>query len=120
MSCLRCKRTLDPDKIRILAWVGEHSTQGAVGEADVCFSPSTSLFLATRDKTIVGYACYHAMAPDFFGSTKVLESKQRKGIGKVLLLKSPYALAAQGYAYAILGGVGPHIFYGKDRDPSTV
>ncbi len=111
---IEIRRAMAPDKVRILAWIGEHSSQGAVGEADVCFSHTPiSLFLATRGKEIVGYACYNATAPNFFGPTKVLESEQKKGIGKALLLKSLHALHAQGYAYAIIGGVGPHHFYEK-------
>ncbi len=111
---IQIRRAMAPDKIRILDWIGEHSTQGAVGEADVCFSHTPiSLFLATKDKGIVGYACYNATAPNFFGPMKVLESEQKKGIGKSLLLKSLHALAAQGYAYAIIGGVGPQHFYEK-------
>lgn len=111
---IQIRRAMAPDKKRILAWIGENSTQGAVGEADVCFSHTPiSLFLATRDREIVGYACYNATAPNFFGPTKVLETEQKKGIGKALLLKSLYALQAQGYAYAIIGGVGPQGFYEK-------
>ena len=107
-------RAMAPDKARILSWIGEHSTPGAVGEADVCFSHTPiSLFLATRGKEIVGFACYNATAPNFFGPTRVLESEQKKGIGKALLLKSLHALHAQGYAYAIIGGVGPQQFYEK-------
>lgn len=111
---IEIRRAMAPDKNRILSWIGEHSTQGAVGEADVCFSHTPiSLFLATRGKEIVGYACYNATAPNFFGPTKVLESEQKKGVGKALLLKSLDALRAQGYAYAIIGGVGPQQFYEK-------
>ncbi|MBI9094330.1 MAG: GNAT family N-acetyltransferase [Sphaerochaeta sp.] len=111
---IEIRRAMAPDKIRILAWIGEHSSQGAVGEADVCFSHTPiSLFLATRGNEIVGYACYNATAPNFFGPTRVLESEQKKGIGKALLLQSLHALRAQGYAYAIIGGVGPQQFYEK-------
>ncbi len=111
---IEIRRAMAPDKLRILSWIREYSSQGAVGEADVCFSHTPiSLFLATRGKEIVGYACYNATAPNFFGPTKVLESEQKKGIGKALLLKSLYALKAQGYAYAIIGGVGPQHFYEK-------
>ena len=111
---IQIRRAMAPDKLQVLAWIGKHSTQGAVGEADVCFSHTPiSLFLATRGKEIVGYACYDATAPNFFGPTRVLESEQKKGIGKALLLKSLYALEAQGYAYAIIGGVGPQHFYEK-------
>ncbi|MDT4762139.1 GNAT family N-acetyltransferase [Sphaerochaeta sp. PS] len=111
---LQIRRAMAPDKVRILAWIGEHSTQGAVGEADVCFSHTPiSLFLATRGSEILGFACYNATAPNFFGPTRVLEAEQGKGIGKALLLKSLYALKDQGYGYAIIGGVGPVQFYEK-------
>jgi len=111
---IEIRRAMAPDKVRILAWIGEHSSQGAVGEADVCFSHTPiSLFLATRGNEIVGFACYNATAPNFFGPTRVLESEQKKGVGKALLLKSLDALRAQGYAYAIIGGVGPQQFYEK-------
>ena len=111
---IEIRRAMAPDKARILTWIGEHSTQGAVGEADVCFSHTPiSLFLATRGRAIVGFACYNATAPNFFGPTRVLESEQKKGVGKALLLKSLDALRAQGYAYAIIGGVGPQQFYEK-------
>ena len=36
-----------------------------------------------------------------------------KGIGKVLLLKSLYAMREQGYGYAIIGGVGPAEYYAR-------
>ncbi|MDY0288113.1 MAG: GNAT family N-acetyltransferase [Sphaerochaeta sp.] len=111
---IEIRRAMAPDKTHILSWIREHSSEGAAGEADVCFSHTPiSLFLATRGKAIVGYACYDATAPNFFGPTRVVDSEQNKGIGKALLLKSLYALEAQGYAYAIIGGVGPQHFYEK-------
>jgi predicted N-acetyltransferase YhbS len=71
------------------------------------------LFVATREKEILGYACYNATAPDFFGPTRVLDGEQGKQIGKALLLRSLHALQDEGYAYAIIGGVGPRQFYEK-------
>jgi predicted N-acetyltransferase YhbS len=35
------------------------------------------------------------------------------GIGKILLIECLEAMRAQGYAYAIIGGVGPAAFYSK-------
>lgn len=34
-----------------------------------------------------------------------------KGIGKILLVKSLQSMKEMGYAYAIIGGVGPVDFY---------
>lgn len=108
------QRAMAPDKVRILSWVGEHSTISAQGEADVCFARNPiSLFLAVKEKQILGYACYHATALDFFGPTRVLDSMQGKGIGKALLLRCLEAMRDEGYAYAIIGGVGPQAFYEK-------
>ncbi|NCC12068.1 MAG: N-acetyltransferase [Spirochaetia bacterium] len=114
---IQIRRAMAPDKERVLNWIAEHSSVAARGEADVCFgSHPISLFLATEGKEIIGYACYNATAPDFFGPTRVLDSKQGLGIGKALLLRSLEALRDEGYAYAIIGGVGPVGFYEKCVD----
>jgi GNAT superfamily N-acetyltransferase len=114
---IQIRRAMAPDKQRILAWIAEHSSISAQGEADVCFgSHPISLFVATEGKQIIGYACYNATAPDFFGPTRVLDSKQGLGVGKALLLRSLEALRDEGYAYAIIGGVGPVAFYQKCVD----
>jgi len=106
------RRAMSPDKFKIVDWVMEHSSRNAAGECDVCFSHTpVSCFIATRGKEILGYACYNATAPDFFGPTRVLDAEQGKGIGKALLLRSLMALRDEGYVYAIIGGVGPVEFY---------
>jgi GNAT superfamily N-acetyltransferase len=108
------QRAMAPDKVRVLSWIGEHSSISAQGEADVCFARHPiSLFLAVKERRILGYACYHATALDFFGPTRVLDDMQGMGIGKALLLRSLKAMADEGYAYAIIGGVGPAAFYEK-------
>jgi predicted GNAT family acetyltransferase len=107
-------RTLAPDKYRITQWVKKNSTISAAGECDVCFSNKPiSCFIAVKNNEIVGYACYNATAPDFFGPTKVLEEYQGNGIGKTLLLRCLNAMKDEGYIYAIIGGIGPAKFYEK-------
>lgn len=107
-------RALAPDKYRITEWVKKHSSINAAGECDVCFSNHpVSCFVAAKGSEIVGYACYDATAPDFFGPTKVSESYQGKGIGKALLLRALNAMKDEGYIYAIIGGIGPAKFYEK-------
>ena len=107
-------RAIAPDKFRIVEWVKEHSSRNAAGECDVCFANRPiSCFIAAKGSKIIGYACYNATAPDFFGPTKVLEEYQGKGIGKALLLRSLHAMREEGYQYAIIGGVGPVKFYEK-------
>jgi GNAT superfamily N-acetyltransferase len=72
-----------------------------------------NLYLAIENGSVIGFACYNATRPDYFGPTGVLESHRRRGIGRVLLLQCLEALRAEGYAYAIIGGVGPAGFYEK-------
>lgn len=107
-------RAIAPDKFRIVEWVKEHSSLSAAGECDVCFANRpVSCFIAAKGSKIIGYACYNATAPNFFGPTKVLEEYQGKGIGKALLLRTLHAMRDEGYQYAIIGGVGPVEFYEK-------
>lgn len=70
-------------------------------------------FIATRDKQILGFACYDTTMKGFFGPTGVAEGARGLGLGKALLFKSLEALRDTGYAYAIIGGVGPKEFYAK-------
>lgn len=72
-----------------------------------------TVYVATRDGVVLGFACYNATRPDYFGPTGVLESERGQGIGRALLLQCLEALAGEGYAYAIIGGVGPAGFYEK-------
>lgn len=108
------RRAMAPDMLEILEFVRSLSGKFATGECRVCFQghPITC-FVATRGGELLGYACYNATAPDFFGPTAVLPAERGKGIGRALLLRSLAALRDQGYGYAIIGGVGPQAFYVK-------
>jgi GNAT superfamily N-acetyltransferase len=84
-----------------------------VDEASAAFArvPST-MYIAVRERRILGFACYNATRPDYFGPTGVDEAERGAGIGRVLLRLCLEALAAEGYAYAIVGGVhGRESFY---------
>ena len=70
-------------------------------------------FIATRDKQILGFACYDTTMKGFFGPTGVAETARGLGLGKALLFKALEALRDTGHAYAIIGGVGPREFYAK-------
>ncbi|WP_411677425.1 GNAT family N-acetyltransferase [Caproicibacter sp.] len=88
------------------------------GWANECMAAGTNhpptCFVAVREKQIVGFACYDATAKDFFGPTGVLKSERGKGVGAVLLKKCLCAMRAQGYVYAVIGGVGDALpFYEK-------
>jgi GNAT superfamily N-acetyltransferase len=79
-------------------------------EAAFSYQPITC-FIATYEKRIVGFAAYECTRRNYFGPTGVHPDFRGKGIGKALLLASLRAMLELGYAYAIIGGVGPTEFY---------
>ena len=107
------RRALAPEKPLVLAFVRAHWPMWEA-EVDVAFARMpVACFVAARGDALVGFACHDAIAPDFFGPTAVLEPSRGQGIGRALALAAMHALKAQGYAYAIVGGVGPAAFYEK-------
>ncbi len=86
-----------------------------VSEVEVAMSRQPiACFIATRDKEILGFACYDTTQRGFFGPTGVSEKSRGLGLGKALLMRSLEALREIGFAYAIIGGVGPKEFYAKN------
>ena len=74
-------------------------------------SRPVTVFVALRDGRVVGFAAYECTRKDFFGPTGVVESERGRGVGRALLLASLRGLRELGYAYAVIGGVGPAEFY---------
>lgn len=86
-----------------------------VSEVEVAMTRQPiTCFIATRDKQILGFACYETTQRGFFGPTGVSEEARGLGLGKALLFKALEGLRDIGYAYAIIGGVGPKEFYSKN------
>ena len=112
---VQIRRAMAPDKFRVVEWVKQNSGMNAAGECEACFAHTpVSMYIAVRGKEIIGYACYDAIAPDFFGPTRVSRTEQGKGIGKALLFHCLQAMKEKGYAYAVIGSVtGAKIFYEK-------
>lgn len=107
------RRALAPEKPVVVDWMRAHFPAWAA-EVDVAFARlPVACFVAVRGDALLGFACHDAIAPDFFGPTAVLESARGQGLGRTLALAAMHALKAQGYAYAIVGGVGPAAFYEK-------
>ena len=70
-----------------------------------------SVFIATINREIVGFAGYECTRRGFFGPTGVIEAARGKGIGQALVLASLWGLREMGYVYAIIGAAGPVRFY---------
>ena len=108
------RRPLAAEKSIVIKWVKEHFGDGWAGETDVSFSyQPIACFVAIEKGRVLGFACYDAAYRNFFGPTGVDESRRGEHIGKALLMESLNAMKSQGYAYAIIGGVGPAKFYEK-------
>jgi GNAT superfamily N-acetyltransferase len=72
-----------------------------------------SVFVASVDHQLIGFAGYECTRRAFFGPMGVVDTAQSKGVGKALLLASLWGLREMGYVYAIIGAAGPVSFYEK-------
>lgn len=70
-----------------------------------------TVYLATRDGRVIGFAGYECTRKAFFGPTGVADDERGKGIGKALLIAALWGLRELGYVYAIIGRAGPVQFY---------
>lgn len=106
------RRALVPEKAIIVDWVESNFNRAWASECDVTFSNKpVSCFVAVKNESLIGFACYDSIFKNFFGPMGVLENHRGLGAGKGLLLSSLHSMREQGYAYAIIGGVGPSDFY---------
>jgi predicted N-acetyltransferase YhbS len=95
-------------------FVETNFSRGWADEISVGFAHQpVSVFVATVEREIVGFAAYECTRRGFFGPTGVIPTARSKGIGKALLLASLSALREMGYVYAIIGAAGPVHFYQK-------
>ena len=110
--CLRRAQPFELTTVR--RFVETNFTQGWADEISAGFARQPiSVFVATIDRELVGFAAYECTRRGFFGPTGVIPSAQGKGIGKALLLAALLALREMGYVYAIIGAAGPVRFYQK-------
>lgn len=108
---ISCRRAESFERTRILQFVGQRWPHWR-DECEVTFTQAPpTLFVAIAGREPVGFAAYNATRPDYFGPTAIRADYRKRGIGRALLLQALEALRDEGYAYAIIGGVGPVAFY---------
>ena len=83
-------------------------------EVSVGFSNKpVTVFIATIDGQLVGFAAYECTRRAFFGPMGVLDQVKGRGIGRSLVLACMKGLREMGYVYGIIGAAGPVEFYQK-------
>jgi GNAT superfamily N-acetyltransferase len=103
---------LPPELHIIQDWVRRHFSAYWVSEVTIALARQPSgCLIATIEGELVGFACYDTTARGFFGPTGVRADYRGRGIGTALLARALEAMKGQGYAYAIIGCVGPAEFY---------
>ncbi len=108
------RKPIAPEKSLVTDWVTSNFSKNWGDEVNVAFaSLPVNCFIAQREQSILGFACFECTSKNFFGPTGVLTSERGKSIGKILLIKALEALRQMGYGYAIIGGVGPASYYEK-------
>ncbi len=92
----------------------EHFNELWAAEAERAFNqtPVTG-YVAARGSKIVGFAVYECTRRGFFGPTGVREDLRGSGLGAALLFRCLESMREMGYAYGVIGGVGPGGFYEK-------
>jgi GNAT superfamily N-acetyltransferase len=106
------RRALAAEKHIVARWVAETFSRAWASECEVALAHQpVGCFIAVEADEIIGFACYDAAHRNFFGPTGVHKNERGRGVGKALLVAALAAMRDEGYAYAIIGGVGPSSFY---------
>lgn len=108
-------RPAQPFEITLVRnFIEQHFSVGWADEVSVGFSNKpVSVYIATLDNKVIGFAAHECTRKNFFGPAGVAPDMQGRGIGTALLLASLLALRESGYVYGIIGGAGPIEFYQK-------
>ena len=108
------RKPIGPEKHQVMDWVRQTFGNAWASETDMALSNRPiSCFIAVKNATLIGFACYDATGFGFFGPTGVDEPHRGNGTGKALLLACMLDMKLKGYGYAIIGYIGPDKFYRK-------
>jgi acetyltransferase (GNAT) family protein len=108
------RRPEPSERRQVVDWVRTTFTEGWAAECEIAFSSAPpSCWIAVRDTALIGFACHDCTRRNFFGPAGVESAARGQGLGAALTLVTLTSMRDAGYAYAIIGGVGPAAFYAK-------
>jgi GNAT superfamily N-acetyltransferase len=100
------RRARSYEKRHVLAWIEENFSRGWADECGVAFARlPLSCFIGTHKGEVVAFGAYEATYKNFVGPLGVCPEFRGRRLAEVLLIKILHAMADEGSAYAILGGV---------------
>jgi GNAT superfamily N-acetyltransferase len=109
---VRIRRAQPFEISRVREFIGQNFSIAWADETSVGFAHKpVSVYIATRDGAVIGFAGYECTRRSFFGPAGVIENERGRGIGKALLIASLWGLRELGYVYGIIGAAGPVEFY---------
>ena len=96
----------------VRGFVTENFSVSWADEVSVGFARQpVSVFVATIERELAGFAAYECTRRGFFGPMGVSDKAKGIGVGKALLLTALESMRELGYVYAIIGAAGPVRFY---------
>jgi GNAT superfamily N-acetyltransferase len=108
------RRPLVREQRPLIQWVSGSFSQAWGAECEAAFAATPpKCFVALQNDLLIGFACHDCTCNNFFGPTGVTENARGRGVGLALLLSCLHAMRDRGYAYAVIGGVGPAAYYAK-------
>ncbi len=106
-SGVSVRRAFAAEKAMVTRWVTKRFGERWASESEAAFARlPVACYVGVAEDQLVGFACYDATARGFFGPVGVDEGMRRRGVGRALLLACLHDMAAQGYAYVIIGAAG--------------
>ncbi|MCU7907178.1 MAG: GNAT family N-acetyltransferase [Candidatus Thiodiazotropha sp. (ex Epidulcina cf. delphinae)] len=108
------RKPIGPDRPQLLSWAEMHFPALWVGELQHALANTPcSCFVAQRDSSLLGFACYDATALGYFGPLGVVENSRGMGIGRSLTKACLLDMRLKGYGYAVVGMAGSADLYRK-------
>lgn len=108
----------------VVEWMRQRFGPGWASETAVALgNRPVSCWLALQGGALAGVALYDATARGYFGPIGVDAAARGRGLGRALLHAVLADMAAAGYGYAIVGGVGSDAqrrFYGEAAGATVI